>query len=147
MTQTTSLTNISPALFRYLAVWYASLTSSTSLAAISAELSNTKTSALSANHLLAALIQNYAIDAALGQALVSILLNEPIVSNDDAPTRPTLSNAQELLGQLLQQVLEVLTSDWACGDFQAMAEGGMLLNGTMDTTKWLSVRLGQQEKR
>lgn len=147
VTQTTSLTNISPALFRYLAVWYASLANPNSLAAISAELSNTKTSALSASHLLGALIQNYAIDRALGQALVTILLNEPIVSDGDAPTRPTLSNAQELLGQLLQQVLQVLTSDWACGDFQAMAERGMLLDGMMDTTKLLNVRLEQQEKR
>ena len=111
------------------------------------ELSRTKTSALSANHLLAALVQDYAINTSLGQVLVSIITNEPIVSKSYALTRPTLSNAQELLGQLLQQVLDVLTSDWACGDFQAMASGGMLLNATVETTTDLSARLGQQEKK
>lgn len=61
--------------------------------------------------------------------------------------KPILSNAQELLGQLLQQALEVVTSDWACGDFQTLAEGGMLLNGTLETTEGLDARLRQQEKR
>lgn len=73
--------------------------------------------------------------------------SRPLVDTNDAPAKPTLSNAQALLGQLLQQALEVLTSDWTCGDFQRMASGGMLLNGTLETTEMLDARLGQQEKR
>ena len=88
-------------------------------------------------------MQDYAVDTSLGQILVSVLTNEPIVSQSNAAARPTLSNAQELLGQLLQQVLEVLTSDWACGDFQTMASGGMLLNATVETTSFLKARLEQ----
>ncbi len=61
--------------------------------------------------------------------------------------RPTLENAQVLLGQLLQQVVEVVMSDWASGDFEAMAKGGLLLNGTLESTGMLTARLGQQEKR
>ncbi len=75
------------------------------------------------------------------------MTDEPLLAKNDAPAKPTLSNAQELLGLLLQQALEVLTSDWACGDFQAMASGGRLLNGTLETTAVLASRLGQQEKR
>ncbi|CAD6568065.1 MAG: hypothetical protein ASARMPRED_001400 [Alectoria sarmentosa] len=133
------------ALFNYLTTWYTSLTSFTALPAITHELSQTKTSALSANNLLIALVQDYAIDASLSQALVSIISKGPLFRNNDASTRPTLSNAQKLLGQLLQKALEVVTSDWACGDFQAMANGGMLLNGTLETTEILDARLGQQE--
>lgn len=92
-------------------------------------------------------MQDYAIDTSLGQAFVSIITTEPILSKSDALARPTLSNAQELLGQLLQQVLDVLTSDWACGDFQAMASGGLLLNATVETTTMLDARLGQQERK
>ncbi|CAD6567269.1 MAG: hypothetical protein ASARMPREDX12_000173 [Alectoria sarmentosa] len=134
-------------LFNYLTTWYTSLTSFTALPAITHELSQTKTSALSANNLLIALVQDYAIDASLSQALVSIISKGPLFRNNDASTRPTLSNAQKLLGQLLQQALEVVTSDWACGDFQAMANGGMLLNGTLETTEILDARLGQQESK
>ena len=78
---------------------------------------------------------------------VSIMTSEPLVSKGAASTMPTLSTAQELLGQLLQQALEVLMSDWTCGDFQTMASGGMLLNGTLETTEILDARLEQQEKR
>lgn len=134
-------------LFNYLTTWHTSLTASTALPAITAELFNTKTSALSANNLLVALIQNYAVDTSLSKALVSIITNGPLLDKNDASTKPMLSNAQELLGQLLQQALEVVTSNWACGDFQTMAKGGMLLNGTLETTQVLEARLGQQEKR
>lgn len=79
--------------------------------------------------------------------MVSILSNEPLLGKNYAAARPMLSNAQELLGQLLQQALEAVTSDWACGDFQTMAKGGMLLNGTLEETQVLEARLGQQEKR
>ena len=92
-------------------------------------------------------MQDYTVDQNLSQRLISILTNEPLARKDNARTMPTLSNAQPLLGQLLQQALEVLTSDWACGDFQTMASGGMLLNGTLETTEILDARLGQQEKR
>lgn len=133
------------ALFNYLSIWHTSLTFPTALLAITEQLSNTKTSALSTNNLLAALIQDYAVDTSLGQALISIIKTNPL--EYDGSARPTLSNAQALLGQLLQQILNVLTSDWTCGDFQAMASGGMLLNGTLETTEGLDVRLGQQRKR
>lgn len=133
-------------LFSYLGTWHTSLTSPTALPAIQRQLSNTKTSALSANDLLVALVQDYAVDAALSQALVSIMTNRPLLREDDAPAKPTLANAQGLLGQLLQQALEVLTSDWTCGDFQAMASGGMLLNGTLETTAILGLRLRQQKE-
>lgn len=111
------------------------------------QLSKTKTSALSANNLLVALVQDYAVDTSLAQALISIVTDEPLLSKSYARTKPSLSNAQEFLGQLLQQASEVLMSDWACADFQAMASGGMLLNGTLETTDILDARLGQQKKR
>ena len=75
------------------------------------------------------------------------MTNEPLLDGNDVRTRPMLSNAQLLLGQLLQQALEVLVSDWACGDFQVMASGGMLLNGTVEDTEILGAKLEQQEKR
>ena len=115
------------------------------MTAISAGLSDTKTSALSANHLLVALVQDYGTETSLAQALVSILMSEPIVSQANAPARPTLSNAQDLLGQLLQQVLGVLMSDWASGDFLTMAGEGMLLNGTSETAKFLDARLAEEK--
>lgn len=71
----------------------------------------------------------------------------PLLNNNDGSAKPMLSDAQALLGQLLQQSLEVLTSDWTSGDFQTMASGGMLLNGTLETTEILDMRLGQQRKR
>lgn len=134
-------------LFSYLTTWQTSLTSPNALPAITEQLSKTKTSALSANNLLVALVQDYAVDTSLSKAFISVMTSKPLLGQNDAPARPMLSNAQELLGQLLQQTLEVLTSDWACGDFQAMASGGMLLNGTQETTEILDARLGQQEKR
>ena len=70
----------------------------------------------------------------------------PLLNNNDGSAKPTLSNAQALLGLLLQQALDVLTSDWTSGDFQTMASGGMLLNKTLETTEALIVRLGQQGK-
>lgn len=133
-------------LFSYLITWHTSLTSPSALPAITTQLSKTKTSALSANNLLVALVQDYAVDTSRGQAFISVMTNGQLLSKNDGRTRPTLSNAQELLGQLLQQALEVLTSDWSCGDFQTMANGGMLLNGTLETTEILDTRLGQQEK-
>ena len=125
--------------------WYNSLTAPASISAISAELSNSKTSGLSANHLLVALIQDYATVTTLAQALVSILTSEPILSQAGASARPTLSNVQDLLGELLQQVLEVVLSDWSCGDFLTIAAEGKLLNGTFETAKYLNSRLAQQE--
>lgn len=147
MTETTWLTILYPALFNYLTTWHTALTSPIALPAITAQLSETKTSGLSANNLLVALIKEYAVDASLSQAFVSVMKDGPLLGNNDSLARPTLSNAQELLGQLLQQALEVLTSDWACGDFSAMASEGMLLNGTLEKTDVLASRLWQQEKR
>lgn len=135
------------ALFRYLTVWHASLTAATSIPAITHELSQTKTSALSANHLLAALVQDYGMDQSLDQTFASIVTTEPIVSKNDAPVRPTLSNAQALLGLLLQQVLDVVMRDWDAGDFQDMAKGGMLLNSSVETTKFLTGRLESSKRR
>ena len=135
------------ALFNYLTNWYTSLTAPTALPAITAQLSDVKTSALSANDLLVALIKDYATDKSLGQALVSILTNRPLLSKNMASAKPTLSNAQELLAKLLQQALEVTMSDWACGDFQTMASEGMLLNGTTETTETLDTRLRQLDKK
>ena len=90
-----------------------------------------------------ALIKDYATDKSLGQALISILTDRPLLSKSVASAKPTLSNAQELLGQLLQQALAVTMSDWACGDFQTMASEGMLLNGTTETRETLDARLGE----
>ena len=115
--------------------------------AITNELSKSKTSASSANQLLIALVQDFAMDESTGQALTSILTTRPFSSDDNAQERPTPSNAQALLGQLLQQVLDYVMSDWADGSFLAMAEGGTLLNGTAETTKFLGARLEEQRKK
>ena len=115
--------------------------------AISTELSKSKTSASSANQLLIALIQDFAVEESICQALTSILTTRPISSDDNAQEKPTPSNAQALLGQLLQQVLNYVMSDWANGYFLAMAEGGTLLNGTVETTKVLGARLEERKKK
>ena len=114
--------------------------------AITTELSKSKTSASSANDLLIALVQDFAMDESKGQVLISILTTKPISSDDNAQERPMLSNAQALLGQLLQQVLDHVMSDWANGYFLAMAEGGTLLNGPVETTRFLGARLEEQKK-
>ena len=147
MTPITQLTNRSLASFNYLTVWYKALTSPTSMPAITTELSKSKTSASSANQLLIALVQDFAMDESKGQALTSILTTKPISSDENVQRKPTLSNAQALLGQLLQQVLEYVMSDWANGYFLAMAEGGALLNGPVETTKYLGARLEEQKKK
>ena len=114
--------------------------------AITTELSRTKTSALSANHLLAALIQDFAPDASIKQPFLSIVTTEPIVGEIYASDVPTLSNAQTLLAQVLQQVLDVVMSDWASGDFLTMAKGGTLLNGPVEGTNSLNTRLAEEKK-
>ena len=110
--------------------------------AITNELSKSKT----VNDLLVALVQNFATEENTSQALTSILTARPISNDDISQERPTLSNAPALLGQLLQQVLDYIMSDWAGGYFLAMAEGGMLLNGPVETTKFLTPRLEEQKK-
>ena len=114
--------------------------------AITNELSNSETSASSAKNLLVALLQDFATDSSTRQALTSILTTRPISSDDTAQESPTLSNAQALLGQLLQRVLDYVMSDWSDGYFLAMAEGGIMLNET-ETTKFLSGRLEEQKRR
>ena len=112
------------------------------MAAITNELSKSKT----ANDLLIALVQDFATEEITSQALTSILTARPISNDDIAQERPTLSNAQALLGQLLQLVLAYIMSDWAGGYFLAMAEGGTLLKVPVETTKFLTPRLGEQKK-
>lgn len=146
MTPTTYLITFFLALFNYISIWNTSLTSPAAIPAITEQLFRTKTSALSANNLLAGLVQDYAVDTSLGQALTSIIKTRPLLNNNYGSAKPTLSNAQALLGQLLQQALEVLTGDWTSGDFQTMASGGMLLNETLETIEALDVRLGQAGK-
>ena len=109
MTQTTQLTNRSLASFNYLTVWYKALTSPTSMPAITNELSKSKSGTLSTgatNQLLIALVQDFAADEFTSQALTSILTTRPISNDDNAQEILTLSNAQVLLGQLLQQVMD-----------------------------------------
>ena len=115
--------------------------------AITDELSRSKTSASSTNQLLIALIQDFAMEESNSQTLTSMLKARPISSDESAQEVPTLSNAQALLGQLLQEVLDYVMSDWADGYFLAMAEGGALLNVTVQTTKFLTARLEEQKKR
>ena len=115
--------------------------------AITDELSKSKTSASSTNQLLIALVKDFALDEYTGQALTSILTARQISSDENAQEVPTLSNAQALLGQLLQGVLDYVMSDWADGYFLAMAEGGALLNATVETTKFLTARLEEQKKK
>lgn len=115
--------------------------------AITNELSKPKISASSTNQLLIALVQDYAVDVSTSQALVSILTARPISDDESTQEVPTLSNAQALLGQLLQEVWDYVMSDWAGGYFLAMAEGGALLNGTVETTKILTARLEEQKRK
>lgn len=146
MTHITQLTNRSPASFNYLTIWFKALTSPTSMPAITNELSKSETSASSAKNLLVALLQDFATDNSTRQALTSILTTRPISSDDTAQESPTLSNAQALLGQLLQRVLDYVMSDWSDGYFLAMADEGILLNGT-ETTKFLTARLEEQKRK
>ena len=129
-------------------LWYNSITSPQSIAAISAELQKSVTNADSANSLLAALIQDFAIDQYPSKALSSIVTSQPLLSKSKATTtKITLPKVQQLLGQLLQQVLEFIMSDWESGAFLTMADGGMLLNGTAAPITLLEERLAMQEKR
>ena len=143
MIQIAHLTSRSLASFNYLAVWYKVLTASTSMPAITNALSKSQT----VNDLLVALVRDFATEENTSQALTSILTASPISNDDISQQRPTLSNAPALLGQLLQQVLDYIMSDWAGGYFLAMAEGGMLLNGPVETTRFLTPRLEEQKKR
>ena len=52
-----------------------------------------------------------------------------------------MANAQYSLSSLLQDIMDNVTSDWASGNFQAMAKGGMLLNSTGETAITLTERL------
>lgn len=81
------------------------------------------------------------MDEITSQALISILTTKPFSADESAQEVPTLSNAQALLGQLLQRLLDYVMSDWADGSFLSLAEGGNLLNGTVETTKFLTARL------
>ena len=81
------------------------------------------------------------MDPTTSQALTSILTTRPILDDESAQEVPTANNAQAQLGQLLQKVLDYVMSDWTDGLFLEMAEGGALLNATVETTKFLTARL------
>ena len=87
------------------------------------------------------------MDESNSEALISILKTRPISNDDNAQEILTLENAQALLGQLLQQVLDYVMSDLANGYFLALADGGAMLNGTAETTKFLTPRLEEQKKK
>ena len=66
--------------------------------------------------------------------LISVVITNGSLLGSSGAQRPnTLSNAQSLLGSLLQQVLGIVLSDWDSGAFLALASGGMLLNATGET--------------
>lgn len=127
------------ALLQYMNNWATAFNSSSAMPAIESQLSNPKSSALSVNSLLSTLLTDYAIDTTLSNALISLFQNGNLVGS--SKERPTMANAQESLSILLQDIMDTVTSDWASGNFQAMAKGGMLLNSTGETAITLTERL------
>lgn len=99
--------------------------------AITAQLADPKTSALSISSLLSAFITDYAIDSPLGNALISLFQDSDLMGSSEE--RPTMATVQSTLSGLLQEIMDTITSDWTSGNFQTMAKGGMLLNSTGET--------------
>ena len=127
-------------LVQYLSSWYTALTSSAAIPAITKQLQSPKTSARSTSTLLIALMQQYAINRSLSTSLTSIIEESSFSSSDAVPT---LQNAQTLLGQVLQSILDTVMSDWSSGDFTFLSDDGMLLNNTGETAQTLTMRLSQ----
>lgn len=119
--------------------WATALNSSSAMRAITSQLSNRRGSALSVNSLLSTLVYGYGMDQPLDHALISLFTGGDLMGSGE--TRPTMANAQDSLGGLLQDIMDTITSDWTSGNFQAMAASGMLLNSTGETVVNLEERL------
>ena len=129
-------------LVQYFSTWYSVIISPSAMPAIKAELASPKTSGLSINTLFDALLQNYAIDIMLSAALRNLTMTSSVDTSDRV--RPTLQNAQLLLGDLLQSILTNVTNNWSSGDFLQLAASGMLLNSTGETPEALMGRLSEE---
>ena len=107
--------------------------------AITSQLSVPRGRALFVNSLLSTLVYGYGMDQPLDHALISLFTDGDLLGSSE--TRPMMANAQDSLAGLLQDIMDTITSDWASGNFQAMAADGMLLNSTGETVVTLEERL------
>ena len=128
-----------PALTQYMSNWAAALNSTYAVPTISSLLANPKNINMTATQLLSSLIIDYGSDQPLDNALLTLFENSDLQGSSE--TIPTEANAQDWIADILQDVMNIATSDFLSGYFLTMASKGMLLNNTSETTLGLETKL------